>query len=556
MAAPPPSNGPSPTGKPPEHSGNRRTATATSSPDGKSEKEAVQPKKRARSLNLDKQGVGLEGDAIEMETETAFEETETTNRAKHTWQGAAAKLFQQNSGDDEWYVEESDSGDVVSGEKEEDEISGEEEQDPLCPTAPFSASQKIRWRTEWRSALVVRGLGRRVSYIPLEKRLNFLWARHGNIQISDMKNGCFLVRFKSKQDYELAAYGGPWMLGDIYLAVHRWYKGFNPWTSEVKSTMVWVQLPDLPVEFINAEAVMLIGGMIGRPVRVDRATDLGARAKYARVCVEIDLTRPLLSQYKVEGIKYLIQYEGLENICGNCGKYGVASQECKCKSQEDENKEEEVEMVPETQEIDPTEGKTYGEWMTAKRREWRLPSRVQRRADEGRNYIPNRFSVLQENETEGRPGSQELEHLVSAQKGQGKSDAKGKTSGGNKITANSKEPSEVNGKKKGPNRKGDKDDVVEVNARHGHARELEVEEQPKKFAGESVPQKSKEQGNSGKQGNDHESKRMEKELQGKQNGVKAAENKTKEKLNQVSKLATHIKSPVKGSGNRSPLGHK
>ncbi|CAL1369995.1 unnamed protein product [Linum trigynum] len=91
------------------------------------------------------------------------------------------------------------------------------------------------------------------------------------------------------------AFGGPWLLGDTYPTVHHWFKGFDPWTSEIKSTLVWVQLPELPVEFINAEAVMIIAKLIGRPVRVDRATEAGARAKFARACVEVNLTKPLLS---------------------------------------------------------------------------------------------------------------------------------------------------------------------------------------------------------------------------------------------------------------------
>ncbi|CAI0430336.1 unnamed protein product [Linum tenue] len=50
----------------------------------------------------------------------------------------------------------------------------------------------------------------------------------------------------------------------------------------------------------------MIAQLIGKPVRVDRATELGDRGNYARVSVEVDLTRPLLSQYKVEGVTYII----------------------------------------------------------------------------------------------------------------------------------------------------------------------------------------------------------------------------------------------------------
>ncbi|CAN0917327.1 hypothetical protein LINGRAHAP2_LOCUS30229 [Linum grandiflorum] len=78
------------------------------------------------------------------------------------------------------------------------------------------------------------------------------------------------------------------MLGDAYLNVHHWFKGFNPWKSEIKKTMVWVTLPDLPIEFYNQVAVHRIASKIGKPIRVNRATKEGARGKYARDCVEVD----------------------------------------------------------------------------------------------------------------------------------------------------------------------------------------------------------------------------------------------------------------------------
>ncbi|CAI0455976.1 unnamed protein product [Linum tenue] len=224
-----------------------------------------------------------------------------------------------------------------------------------------------------------------------------------------MKNGCFLVRFRSHKDYELACSEGPWLLGDTYLTVFRWYKGFNPWKVEVKSTPVWVQLPDLPIEFFNAEAVTIIAQLIGRPVRVDRATEMGARGNYARVCVEVDLSRPLLSQYKVEGTTYLIQYEGLEDICGECGMYGNKTTSCKCHAMGEEDKEMEETVVPETQDANPTEGRVYGEWMTVKKKVWQPMKRVSN-SDGRREEVVrrNRFHVLNEQEGCENDGRTEL----------------------------------------------------------------------------------------------------------------------------------------------------
>ncbi|CAI0402796.1 unnamed protein product [Linum tenue] len=119
------------------------------------------------------------------------------------------------------------------------------------------------------------------------------------------------------------------MIGDNYLTVHTWDKHFNPYQHEISSTLVWVRLLDIPINYFHLEAVMNIGQRIVKPLRVDEATRTGARSDYARVCVQVDLTRPLLSQFRIDGIKYFIQYEGLEKICLQCGTY-VANGHCRC----------------------------------------------------------------------------------------------------------------------------------------------------------------------------------------------------------------------------------
>ncbi|CAN0899948.1 hypothetical protein LINGRAHAP2_LOCUS20561 [Linum grandiflorum] len=185
-----------------------------------------------------------------------------TKEPLNAWTHRNNLLFEEQSKSDEWYVADSDSEDVAATMREEyDELDGDED-DPLCPSIPFIAAEKAGFRRVWCSTLVVRGLGRRVPYLPLARRLNYLWARHGPLQISDLRNGCFLVRFKCGEDYE---------------------------------------------------------GAIS-----------GARGKFARICVEVDLSKPLLPTYKVEGVKYFIEYEGLHEICIACGFYGALVHRCKC----------------------------------------------------------------------------------------------------------------------------------------------------------------------------------------------------------------------------------
>ncbi|CAL1393045.1 unnamed protein product [Linum trigynum] len=94
---------------------------------------------------------------------------------------------------------------------------------------------------------------------------------------------------------------------------------------------------------------------------------------FARACVEIDLTKPLLGRYKVEGIEYEIKYEGLDNICFECGTYGHSKLACPTLHvHEQQNMGSTEEQKAETRRHD----EPYGDWMVAKRRDRRPVKRT------------------------------------------------------------------------------------------------------------------------------------------------------------------------------------
>ncbi|CAN0905344.1 hypothetical protein LINGRAHAP2_LOCUS23606 [Linum grandiflorum] len=130
------------------------------------------------------------------------EPMEETESRPNAWTQRSNRLFEQSYLADEWYIEDLDSEDMAETMREEDDVFDEDTYDPSCPPVLFSAAEKASFRRVWRSALVVRGLGRRIPYSILAPRQNFLWARDGPLKISDLQNSCFLVRFKSKPDYE------------------------------------------------------------------------------------------------------------------------------------------------------------------------------------------------------------------------------------------------------------------------------------------------------------------------------------------------------------------
>lgn len=70
------------------------------------------------------------------------------------------------------------------------------------------------------------------------------------------------------------------------------------------------------------------GGKLGTMLKVDQLTSFQARGQYARICVEIDLTKKLVSKIEVLGHTLLLEYEGLHSICFSCGRVGHKADKC------------------------------------------------------------------------------------------------------------------------------------------------------------------------------------------------------------------------------------
>jgi hypothetical protein len=89
-----------------------------------------------------------------------------------------------------------------------------------------------------------------------------------------------------------------------------------------------VRISGLPIEFYDAKVLRFIGDRIGRTVKVDKNTLTQERGKYARLCVEVDLTKPLLAMSTIKEKKYHVAYEGLHLLCVTCGKFGHYTEGC------------------------------------------------------------------------------------------------------------------------------------------------------------------------------------------------------------------------------------
>jgi len=162
------------------------------------------------------------------------------------------------------------------------------------------------------------------------------------------------------------------MLGDNYLVIREWVPNFVPDEDRVTRLTAWVRIPRLSIKYFNKSFLLeKIGKKIGRVIRVDDTTANVERGQYTRLCVDVDLTKPLLSKFRLNGWIWRIQYEGLKLICFHCGKHGHKDNVCPLRStrqSEGVNALHSDHASPGTVPAPrPEDEELYGSWMMVKR---------------------------------------------------------------------------------------------------------------------------------------------------------------------------------------------
>ena len=87
-------------------------------------------------------------------------------------------------------------------------------------------------------------------------------------------------------------------------------------------------MEQLPIEYYHPEFLKHVGNKLGKLLKVDAITSATIRGRYARLCVQIHMTNPLLKCVKIGSFWQDIVYENLPMICYWCGRIGHHKTHC------------------------------------------------------------------------------------------------------------------------------------------------------------------------------------------------------------------------------------
>ncbi|KAJ4823413.1 hypothetical protein Tsubulata_042683 [Turnera subulata] len=295
---------------------------------------------------------------------------------------------------------------------------------PLGPIVKYSDSFRAKLYKNWDNTLIIKPWGRIIGYRALNSRLARLWQLSSGFKLTFLEHNYYMVKFHST-DYMKVLTGGLWMILGLYLSVERWRPNFNPNTHRVSSVVAWVCIPGVPAKHYHVGVLRMVGDQIGRTVRIDIPTQQADRAQFARIAIELDLTKALESRVNFEGVWYHIVYEDIPQFCFECGMAGHSLVSCPSRvppqpmpsTTPSQNQQEAQASAPNAAVAtamsdgpreygDVTSEPKYGSWMLVSRKQGPKKNMASEEERHGKQAAPggSRFQVLADSSEDNGAG--------------------------------------------------------------------------------------------------------------------------------------------------------
>ncbi|RAL50522.1 hypothetical protein DM860_014464 [Cuscuta australis] len=141
-----------------------------------------------------------------------------------------------------------------------------------------------------------------------------------------------LINFSSDNDYHRCFKRHDWKIGSYSMRISKWTPDFDP-RYESPILPLWIAIKDLPIHLHSRSSLLRIGNVFGKAIKIDTTTKNFGRPSTARVCVEVDISKPLPTKFYIKNgetpVLLTPMFEDLPEYCNECRGVGRHSKECK-----------------------------------------------------------------------------------------------------------------------------------------------------------------------------------------------------------------------------------
>ena len=131
-----------------------------------------------------------------------------------------------------------------------------------------------------------------------------------------------LLRFSTSQDKNLVFEQRPWFVNGLNFVLLPWTPFFDPYNTIITRVDQWIRILRLPWELWELDYLTEVLKHVGQVIRLDNNSLLRLKGKFACICVNLDIIKPLPGSLIVSDmgscLRVTIIYEGLHEVCPLC----------------------------------------------------------------------------------------------------------------------------------------------------------------------------------------------------------------------------------------------
>lgn len=160
-----------------------------------------------------------------------------------------------------------------------------------------------------------------------------MWGLSSSVTIGALNTKDILLKIQNEEDHiKVLSRDFTWLLNEHFRIV-KWSSSLRE-QKENPVVLRWIRLPSLPANLFAPSCLEGIGNSISRYICSDARTLDKSNPSYARMCVELDLSKALPSEVWIgtsmeAGYWQKIVIEGRTEFCLKCSKHGHLQMACR-----------------------------------------------------------------------------------------------------------------------------------------------------------------------------------------------------------------------------------
>ncbi|XP_075099268.1 uncharacterized protein LOC142176099 [Nicotiana tabacum] len=173
---------------------------------------------------------------------------------------------------------------------------------------------------KWKGALIAYVIGDCPGYNAIRRYIDVKWKKIADPDLFIHEEGYFIIKFKSIDDMPEILCTGPYIINNRPIILKPWTTDFDFDKEFPTEISIWIKLPILPMNCWGINSLSRIASAIGIQMYADECTAKQMRVSYARILVEVHVTKPLPDHVEVKDpsgrvFQHVVSYDWKPMFC-------------------------------------------------------------------------------------------------------------------------------------------------------------------------------------------------------------------------------------------------